>query len=88
MTRYRTRDVEVDVMTWEGDNLDEALDFLGSAFFGVRSNEKRVQILLIDTPGNPAAPTELRPGGKLVRVEGAVSAWSPEAFAALFERID
>jgi hypothetical protein len=85
--KYRTRQIEVDAVTWTGENLDEVSEFLGSAYAGVRRDERRVQMLLLATPDNPATPIAVRPGWKVVCLEGEVRAWSPETFAAMFEPV-
>lgn len=86
-TRYRTRPAEVDVATWTGENLDEISEFLGSAYAGVRRDPQRVQMLLLATADNPVTPVPVRPGWKVVRIDGAVTAWAPETFAAIFEPV-
>lgn len=86
MTRYWTRpDIEVDVKTWTGDNLDEVAEFLGAAFCGARTTEKRVPLLQIMHA--PATPVEVPPGSKLVRIDGTLTVWEPAAFAALFVKV-
>ncbi|WP_204042745.1 hypothetical protein [Acrocarpospora phusangensis] len=87
-----TRPAEVEVITWMGDNLDDVVEFLrfaslGPEYAGVRVTENRVKMLLLNTPDNPVTPVQVRPGWKLVRLEGTVTAWAPETFAVLFERV-
>ena len=84
--QYRARPVEVEAVTWTGENLDEVAAFLGDAYAGVRRNEHRVQMLLLRTPDNPVTPVHIPPGWKVVRGQGGPVAWAPGAFAESFEQ--
>lgn len=78
--QFRKRPVVVQAIQWTGENLAEAVAFLGADFAGTRGD-----VLLIRTLENPDSPFQARPGWWLVQgVAGEHHAVEPRIFARTY----
>lgn len=83
--KYRKLPVEIEAITWTGDNVDEAKTFLGHDFAGTKPVVDGVY-LLIHTLENPENPFHAPPGWMVIEgVKGEHYACAPDIFDATYE---